>query len=129
MSSIQFKGSSDLILCVGGPTFKQNDVRFVRPKTLLNEVESLYEVKYLNSYPKPNGFFQEKVVRQQSNEGGSPHLTIRHRDRKIIKDANNLILNIIKKGNSTTKPEKEAYKEFLNKWLLSFYKISEEYNR
>ena len=121
-----------LMLLLGGPTFKQNDVRFVRPKTLLNEVESLYEVRYLNNHLKwnhLNEYFQEKVVRQQSNEGGSPHLTIRHRDRKIIKDANNLILNIIKKGNSTTKPEKEAYKEFLNKWLLSFYKISEEYNR
>ena len=120
------------MLLLGGPTFKQNDVRFVRPKTLLNEVESLYEVRYLNNHLKwnhLNEYFQEKVVRQQSNEGGSPHLTIRHRDRKIIKDANNLILNIIKKGNSTTKPEKEAYKEFLNKWLLSFYKISEEYNR
>ena len=39
---------------LGGPTFKQNDVRFVRPKTLLNEVESLYEVRYFMIALIPN---------------------------------------------------------------------------
>ena len=46
----------DLNNILGGPTFKQNDVRFVRPKTLLNEVESLYEVKFRNNHRKRNSY-------------------------------------------------------------------------
>ena len=96
-----------------GMQFKQNDVKFVRWRTLLNEIESLFE---------------ERSTAQQINGTSSPgpHLVIKHSDRSILKDANQLIMYAVKKQGNLSKNDKETAKDFLNKWIPTFYKISDD---
>ena len=99
-----------------GMQFKQNDVKFVRWRTLLNEIESLFE---------------ERSTTQQisGTQTPGPHLVIKHSDRSILKDANQLIMYAIKKQGSLNKIDKETAKDFLNKWIPKFYKISDDGSR
>ena len=97
-----------------GMQFKQNDIKFVRWRTLLNEIESLFE---------------ERSTSQQINGNSAapgPHLVIKHSDRSILKDANQLIMYAVKKQGNLNKNEKETAKDFLNKWIPAFYKIGDD---
>lgn len=68
-----------------GINFKQNDVRNLRSKNFLNEIEMLYEERH-----------------DQMEDGGAgitsgPHITLRYKDKSILDDAANLIIHHVKR--------------------------------
>ncbi|XP_030632333.1 SIN3 transcription regulator family member Aa [Chanos chanos] len=80
-----------------GINFKQNDTKVLRSKTLLNEIESIYDER------------QE----QSSEENTGPHLTLTYEDRQILEDAAALIIHHVKRQTSIQKEDKYKIKQII----------------
>ncbi len=97
-----------------GLMFKQSDVRTLRSKSLLNEIETLYDERH----------------EQQEEAGGSdavashgPHLNLDYAgDHKILEDANILLIHHVKRQTSIHKDDKHKIKVLLRHFLLDLFK-------
>ena len=65
--------------------FKQSDIRNLRSKSLLNEIETLYDERHEQSEDNEN------AAQPVAQEG--PHMTLTYQDFAILDDANNLVNN------------------------------------
>ncbi|XP_062404501.1 paired amphipathic helix protein Sin3a-like isoform X2 [Sardina pilchardus] len=90
-----------------GINFKQNDTKVFRSKTLLNEIETLYDER------------QE----QASEEGGptppptGPHMTLPYEDGQILEDAAGLIIHHVKRQAGIQKDDKHKIKQVIYHFL------------
>ncbi|XP_012670299.1 paired amphipathic helix protein Sin3a [Clupea harengus] len=90
-----------------GINFKQNDTKVFRSKTLLNEIETLYDER------------QE----QGSEEGGptpppsGPHMTLPYEDGHILEDAAGLIIHHVKRQAGIQKDDKHKIKQVIYHFL------------
>lgn len=94
-----------------GMLFKQSDVRSLRSKSLLNEIESLYDERR-----------EQNELNENSNsiiEG--PHLTLNYSDQAILEDANNLLIHHVKRQTSIHKEEKQKIKVLLKHFLMDCF--------
>ncbi len=96
-----------------GLLFKQSDVRTLRSKSLLNEIETLYDERH----------------EQQEEHGGEgalpsgPHLMLDYTDdASILEDANNLLIHHVKRQTSIHKEDKQKIKALLRHFLLDLFK-------
>lgn len=92
-----------------GITFKQNDVKFLRSKSLLNEIEAIYEER-----------------REQMEEGTGevpvgPHMTLPYLDRSILEDAANLIIHHVKRQTGINKEDKQKIKQLLRQFIPDLF--------
>ncbi|KAG0410274.1 hypothetical protein HPB47_012608, partial [Ixodes persulcatus] len=92
-----------------GITFKQNDVKFLRSKSLLNEIEAIYEER-----------------REQMEEGTGevpvgPHMTLPYLDRSILDDAANLIIHHVKRQTGINKEDKQKIKQLLRQFIPDLF--------
>ena len=62
--------------------FKQNDIRQIRSKTLLNEVETLYD--------------EQHEEEEQTGEV-MVHLRLEYKDKSVLEDACNLLIHHVKR--------------------------------
>jgi paired amphipathic helix protein Sin3a len=65
--------------------FKQSDIRNLRSKSLLNEIETLYDERHEQSEDNENGAAAHPVAQE------GPHMTLIYQDFTILDDANNLV--------------------------------------
>ena len=81
--------------------FKQNDIRAIRSKSLLNEVETVYDEQHE----------QEEQSGQTSSE---PHLSFVYKDKSMLDDASNLLIHHVKRQTSIHKEDKQKIKVKFN---------------
>lgn len=99
--------------------FKQTDAKNLRSKSLLGELETLYDERHeqieANENRTPSS--QSKVVTQEG-----PHLTLTYQDFSILEDANNLLIHHVKRQTSISKEDKQKIKMTLKHFLMDAFK-------
>lgn len=74
--------------------FKQHDIKAIRGKSLLNQIEAIYDERADNEESTPTG----------------PMLMFTHEDRTLIEDAGNLIIHHVKRQTGVDKEAKSKIK-------------------
>uniref|UniRef100_A0A7N6AQ16 Paired amphipathic helix protein Sin3a n=1 Tax=Anabas testudineus TaxID=64144 RepID=A0A7N6AQ16_ANATE len=84
-----------------GINFKQNDTKMLRSKSLLNEIESIYDER------------QEQASEEGATLPTGPHLTLTYEDSQILEDAAALIIHHVKRQTSIHKEDKYKIKQII----------------
>jgi paired amphipathic helix protein Sin3a len=95
-----------------GISFKQNDIKFLRSKSLLNEIETIFEERH-----------EQNEVTGDQNNGNSqqPHMTLVYKDKSMIEEACNLIIHHVKRQTSIHKEDKQKVKQLLRQFIPDFF--------
>ncbi|XP_015745966.1 paired amphipathic helix protein Sin3a isoform X2 [Python bivittatus] len=80
-----------------GINFKQNDTKVLRSKSLLSEIETIYDER------------QE----QTSEDNAGPHLSLAYEDKQILDDAASLIIHHVKRQTGIQKEDKYKIKQIM----------------
>lgn len=91
-----------------GITFKQNDLKSMRSKSLINEIETIYDER------------QEQAAEGNGDAAG-PHLTFSYQDKSILDDAAGLIVHHMKRQTSIHKEDKARIKVLLHYFLPDLF--------
>ncbi|XP_062855517.1 paired amphipathic helix protein Sin3b isoform X2 [Trichomycterus rosablanca] len=101
-----------------GVNFKQNDMKALRSKSLLNEIESIYDERQEQST-------EEGGVGQQGREGAAPasepHLIFTYKDKQILEDAASLIIYHVKRQPTIHKEDKDQIKRIIHHFLPDLF--------
>ncbi|XP_041842175.1 paired amphipathic helix protein Sin3a-like isoform X2 [Melanotaenia boesemani] len=89
-----------------GINFKQNDTKVLRSKTLLNEIEMLYDDR------------QERASEETATSPPSgPHMTLTYDDSQILEDAAALIIHHVKRQVGIQKEDKFKIKQIIHHFI------------
>ncbi|XP_071390370.1 paired amphipathic helix protein Sin3a-like [Centroberyx affinis] len=89
-----------------GINFKQNDTKVFRSKTLLNEIEMLYDER------------QERASEDTATPPPSgPHMTLTYDDSQILEDAAALIIHHVKRQVGIQKEDKYKIKQIIHHFV------------
>ncbi|XP_053277109.1 paired amphipathic helix protein Sin3a isoform X2 [Pleuronectes platessa] len=89
-----------------GINFKQNDTKVLRSKTLLNEIELLYDDR------------QERAAEEAPAPPVSgPHMTLTYDDSQILEDAAALIIHHVKRQVGIQKEDKYKIKQIIHHFI------------
>merc|ERR1712203_1320683 len=93
-----------------GMIFKQNDIRAIRSKSLLNEIETLYDE-------------QHEQMEQAGGLAvtGVPHLTLNYRDKQVLEDASSLLIHHVKRQTGIHKEDKQKIKVLLKQSIPDMF--------
>ncbi|KAG8440289.1 hypothetical protein GDO86_006159 [Hymenochirus boettgeri] len=84
-----------------GINYKQIDTKVLRSKSLLNEIESIYDER------------QEQASEDNSGIPSGPHLTLAYDDKQILEDAASLIIHHVKRQTGIQKEDKYKIKQIV----------------
>ncbi|XP_072258271.1 paired amphipathic helix protein Sin3a isoform X3 [Pyxicephalus adspersus] len=84
-----------------GINYKQIDTKVLRSKSLLNEIESIYDER------------QEQASEDNTGVPIGPHLTIMYEDKQILEDAASLIIHHVKRQTGIQKEDKYKIKQIV----------------
>ncbi|XP_028417065.1 paired amphipathic helix protein Sin3a-like [Dendronephthya gigantea] len=84
-----------------GMTFKQNDLKAMRSKSLVTEIENIYDEK------------QEQAAEGNADLSG-PHMIFTYKDKSILDDAAGLIVHHMKRQTGIHKEDKSKIKSLLS---------------
>uniref|UniRef100_A0A8C7RA54 Paired amphipathic helix protein Sin3b n=1 Tax=Oncorhynchus mykiss TaxID=8022 RepID=A0A8C7RA54_ONCMY len=90
-----------------GVNFKQNDMKALRSKSLLNEIESVYDER-----------------QEQSTEEGAvsdPHMVFTYEDKQILEDAASLIIYHVKRQPTIHKDDKDHIKRIIQHFVPDLF--------
>uniref|UniRef100_A0A671YP33 Paired amphipathic helix protein Sin3b n=1 Tax=Sparus aurata TaxID=8175 RepID=A0A671YP33_SPAAU len=87
-----------------GVNFKQNDMKALRSKSLLNEIESVYDER-----------------QEQSTEEGGPHMLFTYEDKQILEDAASLIIYHVKRQPTIHKDDKDHIKRIIQHFVPDLF--------
>lgn len=89
-------------------TFKQNDIKFLRSKSLLNEIETIFDERH-----------------EQNEESGEttqgPHMIFVYKDKSMIEEVCNLIIHHVKRQTSIHKSDKQKIKQLLKHFIPDLF--------
>ncbi|XP_015903335.1 paired amphipathic helix protein Sin3a [Parasteatoda tepidariorum] len=94
-----------------GINFKQNDVKFLRSKSILNEIETIYEERH------------EQADESMIDIPAGPHLVLTYKNRDIFKDAANLIIHHVKRQTGIHKEDKTKIKQLMRQFFPDFFSV------
>uniref|UniRef100_A0A8C7XUW3 Paired amphipathic helix protein Sin3b n=1 Tax=Oryzias sinensis TaxID=183150 RepID=A0A8C7XUW3_9TELE len=101
-----------------GVNFKQNDMKALRSKSLLNEIESIYDERQEQST-------EEGGVGQQSRNGAAstsePHMVFTYEDKQILEDAAALIIYHVKRQPTIHKDDKDHIKRIVQHFVPDLF--------
>ncbi|XP_020558437.1 paired amphipathic helix protein Sin3b isoform X2 [Oryzias latipes] len=101
-----------------GVNFKQNDMKALRSKSLLNEIESIYDERQEQST-------EEGGVGQQSRNGSAstsePHMVFTYEDKQILEDAAALIIYHVKRQPTIHKDDKDHIKRIVQHFVPDLF--------
>ncbi len=101
-----------------GLLFKQSDVRTLRSKSLLNEIETLYDERHEQQEEHGGA-----AAASDSVALGGPHLTLEYsEDGTILRDANELLIHHVRRQTSIHKEDKQKIKALLKQFLMDLFK-------
>ncbi|XP_064645253.1 paired amphipathic helix protein Sin3a-like isoform X2 [Lineus longissimus] len=88
-----------------GINFKQNDVKSIRSKALLNEIETIFD------------------ERQDANGEGTSdvHISYTYKNKSILDDAAALVIHHMKRQTSIHKDDKQKIKQLLKHFIPDFF--------
>ncbi|EHB15876.1 Paired amphipathic helix protein Sin3b, partial [Heterocephalus glaber] len=89
--------------------FKQNDTKALRSKSLLNEIESVYDEH------------QEQHSEGRSAPASEPHLIFVYEDRQILEDAAALISYYVKRQPAIQKEDQATIHQLLHRFLPGLF--------
>ncbi|CAG7726194.1 unnamed protein product [Allacma fusca] len=94
-----------------GITFKQTDIRALRSKALISELETVFEER------------QEQQARMVDPDAGysGPHLMFAHKDISILEDANNLLIHHVRRQSGIQKEDKRRIKQLLKQFIPDIF--------
>uniref|UniRef100_A0A673HHT9 Paired amphipathic helix protein Sin3b n=1 Tax=Sinocyclocheilus rhinocerous TaxID=307959 RepID=A0A673HHT9_9TELE len=97
-----------------GVNFKQNDMKALRSKSLLNEIESIYD---------------EVTEHRRGRHGpaNEPHMIFTYEDKQILEDAASLIIYHVKRQPTIHKDDKDHIKRIIQHFVpdLFFQQLNE----
>jgi len=99
--------------------FKQTDTRFLRSKSLLNELETLYDERHEQDETNATSAANDEPI-VPVPEG--PHMTNEYSDFQILDDVNNLLIHHVKRQTSIHKEDKHKIKVLLKHFLMDIFK-------
>ncbi|XP_029808789.1 paired amphipathic helix protein Sin3a isoform X2 [Suricata suricatta] len=88
-----------------GINFKQNDTKVLRSKSLLNEIESIYDER------------QEQATEENAGVPVGPHLSLAYEDKQILEDAAALIIHHVKRQTGIQKEDKYKIKQIMHHFI------------
>ncbi|XP_068599386.1 paired amphipathic helix protein Sin3b [Brachionichthys hirsutus] len=99
-----------------GVNFKQNDMKALRSKSLLNEIESVYDERQEQSTEEGG------VGPQSRNDSGSaspsePHMVFTYEDKQVLEDAASLIIYHVKRQPTIHKDDKDHIKRIIQHFV------------
>ncbi|XP_067085881.1 paired amphipathic helix protein Sin3b isoform X1 [Osmerus mordax] len=109
-----------------GVNFKQNDMKALRSKSLLNEIESVYDERQEQST-------EEGGVGQQGRDGtgsggtgssslpSEPHMVFTYDDKQILEDAAALIIYHVKRQPAIHKDDKDHIKRIVQHFVPDLF--------
>lgn len=105
-----------------GISFKQNDIKYLRSKSLIKEIEDLQRE---NQDDDPNtssaGGADMIATTELSNNAGLPHITLVYKDKDMLDEACNLIIHHVKRQTSIHKDEKQKIKQLMRQFIPDLY--------
>ncbi|CAG5127144.1 unnamed protein product, partial [Candidula unifasciata] len=85
--------------------FKQHDIKAIRGKSLLNQIETIYDERSDNEETQPQG----------------PMLTFTYDDRSLIEDAGNLVIHHVKRQTGVDKEAKTRIKQLVKHFVPDMF--------
>ena len=98
--------------------FKQSDTRFLRSKSLLNELETLYDERHEQEEANATATSEDNIVPVPDG----PHMNVEYSDLQILDDVNNLLIHHVKRQTSIHKEDKHKIKVLLKHFLMDLFK-------
>ncbi|XP_066551383.1 paired amphipathic helix protein Sin3b [Amia ocellicauda] len=92
-----------------GVNFKQNDVKALRSKSLLNEIESVYDER------------QEQSTEDSTLRSSEPHMIFIYEDKQILEDAASLIIYHVKRQPTIQKEDKDHIKKIVHHFVPDLF--------
>ncbi|XP_074602037.1 SIN3 transcription regulator family member A [Brevipalpus obovatus] len=106
-----------------GISFKQNDIKYLRSKSLLNEIETFYEERHEQN--EENMAAAGEGTGDNNNGGQNvvtgPHMTLIYKNRAMIEEACNLIIHHVKRQTSIHKEDKQKIKQLLKHFVPDLF--------
>uniref|UniRef100_A0A3Q3XNV3 Paired amphipathic helix protein Sin3b n=1 Tax=Mola mola TaxID=94237 RepID=A0A3Q3XNV3_MOLML len=90
-----------------GVNFKQNDMKALRSKSLLNEIESVYDEQSRNG--------------SGSASSSEPHMVFSYEDKQILEDAASLIIYHVKRQPTIHKDDKDHIKRIIQHFVPDLF--------
>ncbi|ELT88117.1 hypothetical protein CAPTEDRAFT_177539 [Capitella teleta] len=97
-----------------GINFKQNDIKQIRSKALLNEIEAVFDER------------QEQASHHTDNSSQvetGPHLSYVYKDRSVIDDITSLVVHHLKRQSSIQKEDKHKMKVLMHHFLPMLFHL------
>uniref|UniRef100_A0AAY4E457 Paired amphipathic helix protein Sin3b n=1 Tax=Denticeps clupeoides TaxID=299321 RepID=A0AAY4E457_9TELE len=98
-----------------GVNFKQNDIKALRSKSLLNEIESVYDERQEQSTEErgaPTG---------RDGTSSEPHMVFSYEDKQILEDAASLIIYHVKRQPAIHKDDKDHIKRIMQHFVPDLF--------
>lgn len=105
-----------------GISFKQNDIKYLRSKSLIKEIEDLQRENQdddLNASLAGGGDMVSTT--EMSTSSGMPLITLVYKDREVLDEACNLIIHHVKRQPSIHKEEKQKIKQLMRQFIPDLY--------
>ncbi|XP_029684741.1 paired amphipathic helix protein Sin3b isoform X3 [Takifugu rubripes] len=103
-----------------GVNFKQNDVKALRSKSLLNEIESIYDERQEQS-TEEGGVGQQGRNGSGSTSSSEPHMLFTYEDKQILEDAASLIIYHVKRQPTIHKDDKDHIKRIIQHFVPDLF--------
>lgn len=104
-----------------GISFKQNDIKYLRSKSLLNEIENISDERQVQN----QCFMQENLspnsVSNPPPANCQPHMVFVYPDKSMIEVACNLIIHHVKRQTSIQKDDKQKIKHLMRNFIPDFF--------
>lgn len=91
-------------------TFKQNDIKFLRSKSLINEIESIFDERH-----------EQNDERESESQVSGPHMVFTYKNKAMIEEACNLIIHHVKRQTSIVKSDKQKIKQLLKHFIPDLF--------
>uniref|UniRef100_A0A673B852 Paired amphipathic helix protein Sin3b n=1 Tax=Sphaeramia orbicularis TaxID=375764 RepID=A0A673B852_9TELE len=103
-----------------GVNFKQNDMKALRSKSLLNEIESVYDERQEQS-TEEGGVGQQGRNGSGSASSSEPHMVFTYEDKQILEDAASLIIYHVKRQPTIHKDDKDHIKRIIQHFVPDLF--------
>jgi paired amphipathic helix protein Sin3a len=101
-----------------GMNFKQNDMKYLRSKSLLNEIEALYDERHENAAGDENGGGAAAATAAPTT---GPHLVLPYKDKSVLDDAANLLIHHVKRQTGIHKEDKQKIKSLIRQFIPDLF--------
>lgn len=109
-----------------GINFKHIDTKALRSKSLMNQIETIYEevCKIISNLSPTLMTHRLALQRNEGNNGEAipgPHLVLSYKDKSVLDDAANLLIHHVKRQTGIQKQEKARIKHILRQFIPELF--------